>query len=252
MKIISWNVAGLRSCFNKGLPDFMKSEKADAYCFQEVKCQPNQFPKELNQLKGYEAFHSFAKKKGYSGVSVYTKLKPINVVYGIGENLFDSEGRVITLEFKDFFLINAYFPHSHRKLTRLDFKLNFNKNFLEFCRKLEKTKPVVIASDFNVAHKEIDLRNPKQNMKNAGFTKEEREWFDLFLKDGFIDTFREFNSEPGNYTWWTYRNDARKRNIGWRVDYFIISKKLRNKLGKSMILKDVLGSDHAPISLEIF
>ncbi|MBS3086516.1 exodeoxyribonuclease III [Candidatus Pacearchaeota archaeon] len=251
MKIISWNVAGLRSCFSKGLLDFMKKEGADVYCFQEVKCQANQFPHELSGLKGYEAFHSFAQKKGYSGVSVYTKIKPINVISGIGNDLFDFEGRTITLEFGNFFLVNAYFPHSHRELKRLSFKLGFNKHFLKFCKKLEKIKPVVIASDFNVAHKEIDLRNPKQNLKNAGFTKEEREWFDLFLKEGFIDTFREFTQEPGHYTWWTYRNNARQRNIGWRVDYFIISTKLKSKLKKSTILKDVLGSDHAPISLEI-
>lgn len=251
MEIISWNVAGLRSCFGKGLLDFMKKENADVYCFQEVKCQQDQFPKELNQLRDYEAFHSFAKKKGYSGVSVYTRVKPINVIYGIGDDIFDSEGRAVTLEFKDFFLVNVYFPHSNRELKRLGFKLQFNNYFLGFCKKLEKTKPIIIASDFNVAHREIDLRNPKQNEKNAGFTKKEREWFDSFLKKGFIDTFREFNSEPGNYTWWTYRNNARKRNIGWRVDYFVISKELRRRLKKSHILKDVLGSDHAPISIEM-
>ena len=251
MKIISWNVAGLRSCFGKGLLSFMKKKGADLYCFQEVKCQPSQFPPGLQQLKGYESFHSFAKKKGYSGVSVYTKTKPINVIYGIGEELFDSEGRAITLEFKDFFMANVYFPHSNRELKRLDFKLKFNDHFLDFCKKLEKTKPVIIASDFNVAHTELDLRNPKQNEKNAGFTKEERLWFDSFLKKGFIDTFREFNKEPGHYTWWTYRNNARERNIGWRVDYFVISQRLRTRLKKSSILKDVLGSDHCPILLEI-
>ena len=251
MKIISWNVAGLRACFKKGLTNFMKKENADIYCFQEVKCQDNQFPEELNKMKDYEAFHSFAKKKGYSGVSVYTKIKPINVIYGIGDEIFDSEGRVLTLEFKNFFLINVYFPHSHRELKRLDFKLKFNKHFLEFCEKLQKIKPVIISSDFNVAHKEIDLRNPKQNEKNAGFTKEEREWFDILLKGGFIDTFREFNKDGGHYTWWAYRNNARQRNIGWRMDYFVISKKLIDGLKKSEILKDVFGSDHAPILLEI-
>lgn len=251
MKIISWNVAGLRSCFSKGLLGFMKKEEADVYCFQEVKCQPDQFPEKLKELMGYEAFHSFAKKKGYSGVSVYTKIKPINVIYGIGKQEFDSEGRVIVLEFRNFFLVNAYFPHTQRELKRLDFKLSFNRHFLEFCKKLEKLKPVVIASDFNVAHTEIDLKNPKQNEKNAGFTKEERMWFDSFLKSGFIDTFREFNKEPGHYTWWTYRNNARQRNIGWRVDYFVISRALRSRLKKSQILKQILGSDHAPILLEI-
>ncbi len=251
MKIVSWNVAGLRSCFKKGLVDFMKAEKADVYCFQEVKCQIGQFPEELNQLKEYEAFHSFARKKGYSGVSVYTKTKPINVMNGMGNELFDSEGRILTLEFKDFFLLNAYFPNSSRELKRLDFKLQFNNSILEFCKKLEKTKPVIIASDFNVAHTEIDLTNPKQNMENAGFTKEEREWFDSFLKKGFIDTFREFTKDPGHYTFWSFMNNARARNIGWRLDYFVISEKLKTKIKQSRILKDVLGSDHAPLLLEV-
>jgi len=252
MKIISWNVGGLRSCFGKGLLDFIKNENAEIYCFQEVKCQINQIPEKLKELKDYESFHSFAKKKGYSGVSIFTKIKPSNVIYGLNSWIFDSEGRVLTLEFKDFFLVCAYFPHSHRKLKRLNFKLKFNEHFLQFCKKLEKKKPIIIASDFNVAHKEIDLRNPKQNEKNAGFTKQERSWFDSFLKEGFIDTFREFNKDGGHYTWWSYRNNARQRNIGWRVDYFIISKKFLSRLKKSTILKDVLGSDHAPISLEIF
>lgn len=251
MNLISWNVAGLRACINKGLIDFMKKEGADVYCFQEVKCSEHQIPLELGELKGYESFHSFAKKKGYSGVSVYTKIKPLKVISGIGNNDFDSEGRTLTLEFENFFLLNIYFPHSQRDLKRLNFKLQFNNAVLEYCKKLEETKPVIIASDFNVAHTEIDLANPKQNEKNAGFTKEERRWFDLFLKAGFIDTFREFNKDKGHYTWWTYRSNARQRNIGWRIDYFIISAGLRNKLKKSEILKEVLGSDHAPILLEI-
>lgn len=251
MKIISWNVAGLRSCFSKGLLDFMKKEDADCYCFQEVKCQEDQIPESIKAMKEYLVFHTVAKKKGYSGVSIYTKVKPLKIIYGLGQDLFDSEGRVLTLEFKDFFLINAYFPHSNRELKRLDFKLDFNKHFLDFCKKLEKTKPVIIASDFNVAHKEIDLANPKQNMKNAGFTKEEREWFDSFLDYGFIDTFREFEKNPGHYTWWGYRFGLRERNIGWRVDYFVISRSLRPKLKKADILKDTMGSDHAPIMVEI-
>lgn len=251
MKIISWNVAGLRSCFKKGLFDFMKKENADVYCFQEVKCQIDQFPKELNQLEGYEAFHSFAQKKGYSGVSVYTRIKPINVINGIGNDSFDSEGRILTLEFDHFFLLNVYFPHSQRDLKRLNFRLQFNDSILDFCKKLEKTKPVIIASDFNVAHTEIDLTNPKQNMENAGFTKEEREWFDSFLKKGYIDTFREFTKDSGHYTYWSFMNNARGRNIGWRVDYFIASEKLKNKIKGSRILKEVMGSDHAPILLEV-
>lgn len=229
----------------------MKKQAADAYCFQEVKCTPDKFPLDLNPFSNYKAFHSFAKKKGYSGVSIYTRIEPLSVQRGIGNPVFDDEGRVLTLEFKDFFLINAYFPHSNRELKRLGFKLDFNKNFLDFCRKLEKKKPVVIASDFNVAHTEIDLKNPKSNMENAGFTKEEREWFDLFLKAGFVDTFREFTKEGNHYTFWSHRAGVREKNIGWRIDYFVVSQSLKKKLKKSIILKDVLGSDHAPILLEI-
>ena len=202
-------------------------------------------------MQNYSVLHSFAKKKGYSGVSVFTKVKPISVIAGIGNEEFDNEGRVLTLEFENFYLVNAYFPHSHRKLIRLNFKLNFNKAFLKFCKNLERKKPVVVASDFNVAHKEVDLKNPKQNEKNAGFTIEEREWFDSFLKEGFIDTFREFVSDSGHFTWWTYRNNARSRNIGWRIDYFIISQGLKNHVKDSKILKDIFGSDHCPILLEI-
>ncbi len=251
MKIISWNVAGIRACVKKGLVDFMKKEDVEVYCFQEVKASQSDFPKELETLKGYNRYHSFADKKGYSGVSIFSKIKPLNVTKGLGKEEFDKEGRVLTLEFDKFYLINVYFPHSHRELTRLDFKLKFNKEFLEFCNQIGRNKPLIIASDFNVAHKEIDLKNPKQNKKNAGFTPQEREWFGAFLKQGFIDTFREFNKDGGNYTWWAYRNKARERNIGWRIDYFIISKKLRGDLVRSTILKDVLGSDHCPIILEI-
>ena len=172
MKIISWNVAGIRACTKKGLIDFMKKENADIYCFQEVKAQKNQIPAELNSL-GYESFHSFSEKKGRSGVSIYTMIKPLREIIGIGNHLFDQEGRVLTLEFENFFLINVYFPHSNRQLTRLGFKLNFNDEFMKFCEKLNRAKPLIIASDFNVAHREIDLTNPKQNEKNAGFTIEE-------------------------------------------------------------------------------
>lgn len=249
MKIISWNVAGINSCCKKGLVDFMKKENADVYCFQEVKATKEKMPS--LGLEGYEAFHLFGEKKGYSGVSIFTKLKPLSIIGGIGVHEFDREGRVLTSEFRNFYLINAYFPHSHRKLTRLDFKLRFNKCFFEFCKKLERKKPIVIASDFNVAHREIDLRNPKQNEKNARFTQRERKWFNAFLAGGFIDTFREFDKESRNYTWWTYRNNARERNIGWRIDYFVISMSLRSRLKNSLILKDVFGSDHCPIELVI-
>jgi len=251
MKIVSWNIAGINACVKKGLIGFMKEENADIYCFQEVKASKENFPKELENLKDYNIFNVFANKKGYSGVSIISKIKPLKVIKGLGKEEFDKEGRVLTLEFDKYYLINVYFPHSNRELIRLDFKLNFNKEFLEFCNKLEKDKPLVIASDFNVAHQEVDLKNPKQNIKNAGFTQQERDWFDAFLKQGFIDTFREFNKNGENYTWWAYRNNLRERNVGWRIDYFIISKKLKDNLIKSEILKDVLGSDHCPILLEI-
>ena len=249
IKIVSWNVAGIRACVKKGLTNFIKREDADIFCFQEVKAQKDQIPEEINNLNRYTQFHSISKKRGISGVSVYTKICPIRVIEGLSNPLFDDEGRVLTLEFDNFFLINAYFPHSNRKLTRLNFKMNFNSALLNFCKRLKKIKPIIIAGDFNVANKEIDLANPKQNKKNAGFTNEERDWFEKLLKEGFIDTFREFNSSGNNYTWWTYRNNARKRNIGWRIDYFIISKELRNNLKSSDILKEVLGSDHCPILL---
>lgn len=248
MKIISWNVNGVNACISKGLLDFMKKEDADVYCFQEMKATKEKLPKLLEE---YHEYHYHAEKKGYSGVSVFSKIKPYAVIEGMGNDKFDKEGRVISLEFEEFFLINVYFPHSNRLLERLDFKLEFNKVFLEFCKQLEKIKPVVIASDFNVAHKEIDLTNFKSNEKNAGFTIEERNWFDSFLKEGFIDSFREFVKETGHYTWWSYMHNARERNIGWRIDYFVISKSLRSKLKESKILKDVIGSDHCPIMLKI-
>ena len=248
MRIISWNVNGINACIKKGLIDFMKKENADIYCFQEVKATKEKIPQGLGE---YHEFHSHAQKKGYSGVSIFSKIKPLSLIEGIGNLGFDSEGRALTLEFNGFYLINVYFPHSSRELKRLGFKLEFNKLFLEFCKRLEKIKPIIIASDFNVAHKEIDLKNPKLNEKNAGFTIEERNWFNDFLNRGFIDSFREFVKGGENYTWWSYRNNARERNIGWRIDYFILSKSLRDKLQKSDILKDIYGSDHCPIRLEI-
>lgn len=251
MKIISFNVAGINACVKKGLVELMKKEDADVYCFQEVKATKEKLPQELIALKDYSSYHSISEKKGYSGVSVFTKVNPLSVIEQTGIEIFDKEGRVLVLEFEKFFLINAYFPHAHRELTRLKFKLEFNKKFLEYCKELEKSKPIIIASDFNVAHKEIDLKNAKQNEKNAGFTKEERNWFTHFLSRGFTDTFREFNKEPGNYTWWTYRNNARERNIGWRIDYFVVSNSLNNSVKRSEILKDIKGSDHCPILLEL-
>ncbi|MEM4337037.1 MAG: exodeoxyribonuclease III [Candidatus Woesearchaeota archaeon] len=248
MKIISWNIAGIKSAERKGLLGFIKKEKADIYCFQEVKSSPEKFAK---KIKCYEMIWFPAQKKGYSGTLVFTKIKPLSIKKGIGERRIDNEGRVIILEFKNFYLINAYFPHAGRALKRLGFKMKFNNLFSRLCERLRRKKAVVIAADFNVAHKEIDLANPKQNEKNAGFTRKEREWFENFLKKGYIDTFREFVKEGGHYTWWSYRFNARKRNIGWRVDYFVVSKELSKKIKSSKILKEVYGSDHCPIELEI-
>lgn len=248
MKVISWNVNGINACFRKGLADFMKKENADFYCFQEVKAQQDKLP-DLN-LK-YKEFHSFAKRRGYSGVSIFSKNEPISVIDGLGDSTFDDEGRTLTLEFEKYFLINAYFPYANREFKRLDFKINFNKAFLKFCNKLNKKKPVIIASDFNVAHKDIDLKNFKQNFGNPGFTIEEREWFDSLLDAGYIDTFREFVKEGEHYTWWSYAHEAREKNIGWRIDYMVISEILKNRLIDSKILPHVRGSDHCPIVLEL-
>ncbi len=254
MKIISWNVNGIRAAAKKGLADFIKSQNADIYCFQEVRATKEQLPEELKNLKGYRLFLNPAQRPGWSGVAVYSGKKPRKVFYKIGDAKIDKEGRVVFLEFDKFYLICAYFVQAGRELLKLDDKLKFNKKFEKYCLKLSRQgrgKPIVIAGDFNVAHKEIDLANPKENKGNAMFTAQERGWLDRFLKKGFLDAFRVFNHAGGNYTWWTWRSSARARNIGWRIDYFLISRGLKNKLKSSKILKDIKGSDHCPISLEI-
>jgi len=253
MIIISWNVNGIKACLRKGLLKFIKQSSADMFCFQEIKLSQRDleglFP--LLPIEGYETYWLTGVKNGYSGVGTSSRIQPLSILKGIDGNGVDSEGRVLTFEFKKFFLVNAYFPNTQRGLARLDFKLAFNEKFSKFCKKLEKKKPLIITGDFNVAHQEIDIRNPKQNEHNAGFTPEERNWFDKFLKHGYIDTFREFVHEGGHYTWWTYRFNARARNIGWRIDYFLISKEIKKYLVNSSILKDVMGSDHCPIALEL-
>jgi exodeoxyribonuclease-3 len=248
MEIVSWNVCGINACIKKGLMQFMQKQDADIYCFQEVKATNEKMPK--FSLIGYDGFHSIAEKKGYSGVSIFTKIKPKSI-RTIGIEEFDKEGRVIVAEFAKFFLVNAYFPNSGRDLSRLPFKIRFNEELLKFCKRLEKSKPIVLCADFNVAHKDVDIRNVEENEGNAGFTKEEREWFGNFLAQGYIDTFREFTKDPYHYTWWSYMGDARARNIGWRIDYFVIGQQLRNELKKSIILNEVMGSDHCPILVEM-
>ena len=245
MKIVSWNVNGLRACHDHFLR-FIKNHKPDIICLQEIKTK--QIPIDIQTIK-YIQYWFPAKKKGYAGTGVLTKIKPESVKFGIGIKEFDDEGRIITLEFKNFYLINTYFPNSRRDLSRLKFKLKFDNEILKYIRKLNK--PVIICGDFNVAHKEIDLANPTSNRGHAGFTDEEREWMTKFLSNGFIDTFRMFEKGKGHYTFWTYMFNARKRNIGWRVDYFIVSKKLEDRIKRSWIFTRVHGSDHAPIGLEV-
>ncbi len=247
MKLISWNVNGLRSVLNKGFEDFVKKYSPDALCLQETRtpCAPIGI-----NLPQYHHFWNHAKKAGYSGTSVFSKVKPLKVTEGIGSEKHDGEGRVLTLEFHDFFLVNVYVPNSKRDLARLPYRAReWDVDFLKYCKKLEKKKPVVFCGDLNVAHKEIDLTYPKANVKNHGFTPQERAGFDNVVKAGFIDTFREFNKEGGHYTWWSQMGHCRKKNIGWRIDYFCISPRLRPRLQEAFILPEVMGSDHCPVGI---
>jgi len=249
--LISWNVNGIRACVRKGFIEFLRSHNPDILAIQELKADLKSIPPEVKNYPGYYIYFNPAKRKGYAGTALFSKPKPANVVFGIGISKFDDEGRVITAEYEKFYFVNVYFPNSQHGLTRLDFKIEFDNKIHEYLNSLREKKPVVVCGDFNVAHKEIDLANPKQNVKNAGFTPEERAWMDRFIEDGWIDTFRLFTKEGGHYTWWSYRFNARARNIGWRVDYFIVSPELRDKVKRSWILSDVMGSDHAPIALEL-
>ncbi|ACL22587.1 exodeoxyribonuclease-3 [Desulfitobacterium sp. LBE] len=250
MKLISWNVNGLRACLNKGFMDFFQQEQADIFCLQETKLQEEQIP---FQLEGYHAYWNFAQKKGYSGTAVFAKKEPLSVSYGIGQEEHDQEGRVITLEFDTFYLVTVYTPNSQRDLARLDYRMIWEAEFLGYLKNLEKSKPVILCGDLNVAHTEIDLKNPKTNRKNAGFTDEERAKFSELLKNGFIDTFRHFNPDKKEaYTWWSYMFNARANNAGWRIDYFCVSESLKNELKDAMIYDQIMGSDHCPVGLEIF
>ena len=249
MKIISWNVAGIRACINKGFIDFFNKINADVFCIQEVKATEEQFD---FRPEGYEMYLFPAQKKGYSGTLIYTKIKPINVTYGINDEEYDNEGRNITLEFEDFYLINCYVPNVKRTLERMDSRMRYESVFLTYIKELEKTKPEIFCGDLNVAHEEIDIKNAKSNIGNAGFTYEERGKMTELLNAGFIDTFRYFYPEKTDaYTWWSYMRNVRARNIGWRIDYFIVSKNFINQIEDSVIYKDILGSDHCPIGLII-
>ncbi len=251
MRLVSWNVNGLRAAAKKGFFDAVAHLDADVVALQEIKALPEQLPKELRAIDGYTAFWNPAVKKGYAGVAVFSRTEPKSVRHGLGIPDFDREGRVLTLEFDDFFLVNVYFPNAQHGLTRLDFKLAFNDALQAFVSELRQDKTVVVCGDFNVAHREIDLANPKANEGNPGFTPEERAWMDRFLAAGWLDTFRMFNQEPGHYTWWSYRFNARAKNIGWRIDYFCIDAPSSDRVQAANIHSDILGSDHCPVSIEL-
>lgn len=246
-KFISWNVNGLRACKDKGFLDFFKEADADIFCLQETKLQKGQLELELS---GYHQYWNYAEKKGYSGTAIFTKKEPLCVSYGIGIEQHDHEGRVITLEFDTCYVVTVYTPNSQDELKRLDYRMSWEDDFLSYLKKLEEKKPVIFCGDLNVAHQEIDLKNPKTNRKNAGFTDEEREKFTRLTKSGFTDTFRYFYPDmEGAYSWWSYRFHAREKNAGWRIDYFMVSDSLKASLADALIYKDVMGSDHCPVGL---
>lgn len=249
MKLVSWNVNGLRACVKKGFLDYFNEVNADFFCIQESKLQEGQIDLEWD---GYYQYWNYAVKKGYSGTAIFTKHKPITVKYGVGENEDENEGRIITLEYDQFYLVNVYTPNAKRDLTRLDYRLEWEDEIRRYLVELDQVKPVIYCGDLNVAHQEIDLKNAKSNIGNSGFTEEEREKMTSLLSTGFIDTFRFFNPElEGAYTWWSYMAKVRERNIGWRIDYFIVSERFKDSLIGADIHSEVMGSDHCPIVLEI-
>ena len=250
MKLISWNVNGIRACLNKGFADAFKQLDADIFCIQETKCQPEQVELEF---EGYTSYWNSAEKKGYSGTAIFTKQKPLNVTYGIGIEEHDKEGRVITLEFEKFYMVDIYTPNSKRELERLEYRQIWEDEIRKYLLKLNETKPVIMCGDLNVAHEEIDLKNPKTNRHNAGFTDEERKKMTELLDAGFTDSFRYLYPDKENaYSWWSYMGHAREKNVGWRIDYFIVSKSIENKIKEATIYPEIMGSDHCPVGLEIF
>lgn len=249
MKFISWNVNGLRACNDKGFSDIFRDLDADFFCLQETKMQHGQLDL---QFEGYESYWNYAEKKGYSGTAIYTRLKPLNVTYGLGIEEHDHEGRVITLEFERFFLVTVYTPNSQDELKRLDYRMTWDDAFRDYMVALDTRKPVVVCGDMNVAHKEIDLKNPKTNRRNAGFTDEERDKFTILLNAGFTDTFRHFYPDAeGIYSWWSYRFKAREKNTGWRIDYFLVSDSVKGLLKDAKIHTEIMGSDHCPVEVDI-
>lgn len=249
MKFVSWNVNGLRAVISKGFEQIFNSFDADFFCVQEIKLQEGQI--DLN-LEGYDSFYNYAERKGYSGTAVFSRHKPLSVRRGIGVERHDSEGRVLTLEYDEFYLVNVYVPNSQRELTRLDYRMDWEAEFLKYITELDTKKPVIICGDMNCAHEEIDLANPKTNRRNAGFTDEERQCMTRMLDSGFIDTYRYLHpDEKGAYSWWSFRGGARAKNVGWRIDYFIISKRLSDSLVDASIHPDIMGADHCPVSITI-
>ena len=248
MKLISWNVNGIRACLNKGFSEFFKEADADIFCLQETKCQPEQIELEF---EGYTSYWNSAEKKGYSGTAIFTKKKPIKVTYGIGIEEHDKEGRIITLEFENFYLVTNYTPNAKRELERLDYRMVWEDEIRKYLLELNKKKPVIMCGDLNVAHEEIDLKNPKTNKGNAGFTDEERGNMTEVLNSGFIDSYRYLYPEKMEYSWWSYMGHAREKNVGWRIDYFIVSNDIKEKIKNATIYTKILGSDHCPIGLEI-
>jgi exodeoxyribonuclease-3 len=249
MKFVSWNVNGIRACITKGFEESFRSLDADVFCLQETKCQQGQVKLEL---PGYHQYWNYANRKGYSGTAVFSRKEPLEVQYGIGIEEHDKEGRVITLEFEEFYLVTVYTPNSQDELKRLSYRMDWEKEFLAYLLKLQEKKPVILCGDLNVAHQEIDLKNPKSNRKNPGFSDEERACMTRMLETGFIDTFRYFYpDQEGAYSWWSYRFHAREKNAGWRIDYFIVSPALEGRLQEACIYADILGSDHCPIGLEL-
>jgi len=252
MKIISWNVNGLRAIHKKGYLGWLKKERPDIMCLQEIKAKEEQIPGELIDITGYRPFFNPAERKGYSGVAAYSREEPQKVLKGIGIEEFDTEGRVLLLKYRDFSLFNIYYPNGGAGNKRVPFKLGFYDSFLDYINDYRKKNPnILVCGDLNTAHKEIDLARPRQNMENTGFLPEERKWIDKFIDNGYVDTFRMFESRPGNYTFWDYKTRARERNVGWRLDYFFVTESFKDSVKSSYMLTDVMGSDHCPIAIEL-
>ena len=248
MKFISWNVNGLRACVGKDFENQFKELDADFFCLQETKMQKGQLDL---QFEGYESYWNYAEKKGYSGTAIYTKHKPLNVSYGMGVEVHDHEGRIITLEYDQFYLVTCYTPNSQTELKRLDYRMTWEDDFRKFLKSLDAKKPVVICGDLNVAHEEIDIKNPKTNRRNAGFTDEEREKMTVLLNDGFTDSFRYLHPDEVTYSWWSYRFKAREKNAGWRIDYFLVSDRIKEQITEAKIHTEIMGSDHCPVEVDL-